>query len=116
MNWYRTREVGSRLGVRITLAVMRTLGYVPARLLVACIAFYYAVFAAPARRWLADFHRRALGHAGFRLAYRTIRSFAESIMDRAFVLMGRGALFRCRIASAALRLGSAEELLHWLGP
>lgn len=99
--WLRAREAGSRTGIRIVLALGRLAGYRAARALTAAVATWYALFAPGPRRALAEFHRRALGRASFGLAWRTIFSFAESILDRAFVAMGRSGIFRLEVEAPA---------------
>ena len=89
MSWYSAREKGSELGMRLTLLIMRVVGYRISRLVVAVIALYYTLFSPAARRCLAAFQRRAMGRSGFGLCYRTIRGFSEGMMDRAYMLMGR---------------------------
>jgi len=95
--WLRAREAGSRMGIRIVLALGRLAGYRAARALTMAVATWYALWAPGARKALAEFHRRALGRASFGLARRTFCSFAESILDRAFVAMGRSGLFRLTV-------------------
>lgn len=93
MAWYDMRESGSRLGIRLTLLLLRVAPYGAVRTLVAIIAFYYTLFARQARRAVADFQRAALGGTSFSSAYRTFFRFAESILDRACALSGRASLF-----------------------
>lgn len=95
--WLQVREVGSRTGIRIVLALGRLAGYRAARALTAAVATWYAMVAPGARRSLQEFHRRAVGRSSFGLAWRTIFSFAESILDRAFVAMGRASIFRLTV-------------------
>lgn len=94
MAWYDMREHGSRMGLRLTLSLLRVVPYPAVRALVAAIAFYYAVFARAARRAIADFQRAALGRTSFASQYRTVFRFAESILDRACALSGRASPFR----------------------
>ena len=63
--WLQAREVGSRAGIRLVLALGRIAGYTAARSLTAIVATWYALFAAGPRRSLAEFHRQALGRASF---------------------------------------------------
>lgn len=94
MAWYDMRESGSRLGIRLTLFLLRVAPYGAVRGLVAIIALYYALFARRARRAVTDFQQAALGRASFWSIYRTFFRFAESILDRACALSGKTALFR----------------------
>ncbi len=93
MSWTDARERGNVLGLRLTLWTMRVMGYRFTRAVVAVVAFYYTLFSPTARRHLASFHRRAAGRSSFAMAYATIRNFAEGILDRAYMLMGRADLF-----------------------
>ncbi len=97
MSWLDTRERGSILGIRTVLVLMRLLGYRATRVIVACIAFYFALAAREVRRHLGEFHRRAGGRASFWRAYRSIFAFAESMLDRAFAVMGQGRRFRLAV-------------------
>lgn len=92
MSWVDARERGNALGLRLTLWTMRVMGYRFTRRVVGIVAFYYTLFSPSARRHLASFHRRAAGRSGFWMAYGTIRNFAEGILDRAYMLMGRADL------------------------
>jgi predicted LPLAT superfamily acyltransferase len=48
------------------------------------IAFYYTLFAGPARRAVQDYRRRMGLPAGFWGAYRNILTFATCALDRVF--------------------------------
>ena len=96
-SWRLRREVGSRWGIRSMLWLLRRAGYRPARFVVAWIAFYYALGSPSTRRWISEFHRRAIGRTSFLLTYRSIFAFAESILDRAIAFLGQGRKFRLTI-------------------
>ena len=87
--WASTSERGSRFVLRAVVWVIRRLGGVPLRPLLAPIAIYYTVFAPSARRASQEFLTRvdrARGGAarkpGLIQAYRHFYSFAEGILDR----------------------------------
>jgi predicted LPLAT superfamily acyltransferase len=95
------------------LWLLRKVGYRPARVVVAGIALYYALGSASTRRWVSQFHRRALGRTSFLLTYCSIFAFAESILDRAFAFLGRGSSFRLTIhAPPGLLDGSQPQRGH----
>ncbi len=96
-SWRTRREVGTRVGIRIVLWMLRRVGYAPARALVACVAFHYWLFAPANRRWIRQFQERALGRSSRWRTFRTVFAFAESILDRSFALMGQGNRFRLTI-------------------
>jgi predicted LPLAT superfamily acyltransferase len=108
MDWQNTREVGSRLGIRFTLGLIRIVGYRATRAFVALLALYYTFRVPEARRCLAEFHRYALGRSSHWLTYRSFFAFAESILDRAFAVMGRGRSFNLKVQSPAGLLDGTE--------
>jgi len=95
--WYEMREQGSRLGIRLTFWVLRFLGYRAARLLVYPITWYFILASSDVRRWIRVFQMRAVGSASTLTCARTLRNFAFSILDRAFVFMGKSDRFRWTI-------------------
>jgi predicted LPLAT superfamily acyltransferase len=111
--WQDTREVGSRWGIRFTMGLMRLVGYRVTRAFVACLALYYAFTMPSARRHIGEFHRRALGRSSRWLAFRSVFAFAESILDRAFAVLGKGRRFQLTVhAPPGLLDGTAPPRGH----
>jgi len=96
MSWFSKPEVGSALGLRWAMFMMRFIGYRLSRWMTWFFAMYYAVGAIEQRRNLAAFHRRLLGQAGLWMSCKVIGNFAEGMTDRIFMLMGRAAVLRVR--------------------
>lgn len=94
MPWYEVKERGSLLGIRITLWMARTLGYTSTRAFVGILSLYFTIFSPHAVRNIREFLSRATGRDSWAGARLTIRNFAESMLDRAFVIMGRAGIFR----------------------
>lgn len=112
-SWRMAREVGSRFGIRFTLLLMRVVGYRLARAFVALIALYYAFAIPSARRHIGEFHRRTLGRSSRWLAFRSVFAFAESILDRAYAVLGQGRRFRLTVhAPPGLLDGTAPPRGH----
>jgi predicted LPLAT superfamily acyltransferase len=88
---------------------MRLFGHTSTRLLLAPITFYYALVAGDVRRNLREFHRRVGGDGSFWAVWRSLFNFAESIMDRFFVLAGRADLFRLTVHNRDLALRRQAE-------
>lgn len=92
--WLSQAERGSVFGIRFFYFFATALGRGPTRLLVAIIAFWYALFAKnvtiPSRQWL----ELVLGRpARFRDVYRHIRYFAQTAADRMFLVQGKTTAF-----------------------
>lgn len=96
MSWFRAPELGSALGLRLSVIMMRLLGYRLSRWMTWFIAMYYAVGAFDARRSVAAFHRRAVGRHGLWMSCKVIGNFAEGMTDRFFMLMGRAGVLSVR--------------------
>jgi predicted LPLAT superfamily acyltransferase len=91
--WLRRREKGTVLGVRMLLLVARVFGRRGAGVLLRVIAFYYTLFAGPARRAVQAFRRRVGAPAGFWGAYRNILAFATCALDRVYLVRGETSRF-----------------------
>jgi predicted LPLAT superfamily acyltransferase len=92
--WTRTSERGSlpliRLMVWFSMALGRTAGRVPLRI----IAAYFLVFGGKSRRAIRGFLRRCLGREpSVAEQYRTYFSFASTLHDRIYFLKDRFDLF-----------------------
>jgi predicted LPLAT superfamily acyltransferase len=87
--WLTEPEKGSLLGMRLLFGVVRLAGRPAARACLSLVAFYYALFAARARRASQDYLRRLGRPAGFLAACAHLRCFAHVTLDRLFLLQGR---------------------------
>ena len=92
--WLRRREKGTVIGARALVLVARLFGRRGAGVLLRVIAFYYTLFAGPARRAAQDYRRRMGLDAGFWGAYRNILAFAVVALDRVFLVRGETRRFR----------------------
>lgn len=104
-DWTARRESGTRLGMWLVVLVARTLGRAPARWLVRQIALMYALGSASLRAASRAYLRR-LGDpslpASLRSVVRHVRTFAEVVLDRIFLLRGEFERFEI------VRHGSSE--------
>ncbi len=91
--WLRRREKGTVVGARALVLVARVFGRGGAGVLLRVIAFYYTLFAGPARRAVQDYRRRLGLPAGFWGAYRNILTFATCALDRVFLVRGETSRF-----------------------
>ncbi|MBS0561257.1 MAG: hypothetical protein JSR21_14515 [Proteobacteria bacterium] len=96
--WSERPERGSAALVSVMAFLSLRLGWGAARLLVGPIAIYY-LFAAPeAREASRRFLARALGRAPtWAERFRHLRTFADVLLDRLFLLAGRDAGFRIEV-------------------
>jgi predicted LPLAT superfamily acyltransferase len=86
--WLRRREKGTVLGARALVLFARIFGRRGAGVVLRVVAFYYTLFAGPARRAVQQYLRRIGRPAGFWGAYRNIRTFAVCALDRVFLVRG----------------------------
>jgi predicted LPLAT superfamily acyltransferase len=88
--WLTTAERGTVLGIEIAFWLATLFGRMPARLLVRGIALWYAVFDRPARtasrQWLRVVHD---SEPSWRMVYRHILRFAQTALDRIFLVQGK---------------------------
>lgn len=99
--WLRTREVGSVRALRLMLRLCQWTGRRVSSAFLPFISFYYALFVPRVWGPVLEFHRRLRESSGqsakrvppFRTVYRQIRTFAQCILDRVFLLAGRTDLF-----------------------
>ena len=86
--WLTQRERGAILGMRFVLLVATAFGRGPARLIVRCVALFYALFDRAARRASRRWLERVYGRrASFGEVYGHILCFAHVTLDRVFLLM-----------------------------
>ena len=95
--WMERRERGSAAGIRFILVFTRIFGRRGARFFLRFLIFYYALFAGDARRASRAYFARLEGVApetiGFWRIYRHLLRFAETSLDRLFLVRGRSELF-----------------------
>lgn len=94
-SWRDAAEKGSVLGIRFVLWLATAFGRGPARLFVRVLAFYYALFAADARRGARAFLRRLEGEpVTFGRVYLQVLRFAQVTLDSLFLMRGQIRHFR----------------------
>lgn len=95
--WMERRERGSAAGIRFILIFSRVFGRGGARFFLRILVFYYALFAAEARRasrtYLARIGEVSPKSIGFWRVYSHLLRFAETSLDRLFLVRGRSDLF-----------------------
>lgn len=96
-SWQHTQERGSVAGIRLLVFLATRLGRKPLRPLLWLIATWYALLHAPARQasrqWLQRVWQR---EPKFHEIIRHFYVFAQTALDRAFLLAGRSDLFVIR--------------------
>ncbi len=102
MAWYDIRERGSEWGLWFTYFSAKYLGYTFTRTFCHFIIAYFFLFAGSARRNILKFQKVALNSSDYKKAYMTFFHFAESVVDRLFILMGKTSIFTCRTHNAEL--------------
>jgi predicted LPLAT superfamily acyltransferase len=95
--WMERRERGSAAGIRFILIFTRIFGRRGARLFLRVLIFYYALFAGDARRASRAYFARLEGvdpkKIGFWRIYSHLLRFAQTSLDRLFLVRGRSDLF-----------------------
>lgn len=84
------KSKGTRLGYRIFVRVLQTLGVLPAYFLLRFVAFYYFLFSPRSNAVMYGFFRRRIGYGPLRSIvgiYRNYFLFGQALIDRV-VLMG----------------------------
>ncbi len=85
--WQQQPERGSRIGVRAMIWVAESLGRPVARVLLYPICVYFLLNSGSARRSIARFRERVLGHpARWLELFRHYHAFASTILDRLYFL------------------------------
>ncbi len=92
-NWRQVDEAGTVAGIRALIIAATMFGRPFARVIVAIVAFYYALFSGRARRSVHEFRRRLGLRTGFGAAYRHILRFSQCALDALFFMRGRTELF-----------------------
>ncbi len=92
--WLRRQEKGTVFGARALVFVTRVFGRRGAGVILRIVAFYYTLFAGPARRAAQDYRRRMGLPSGFWGAYRNILTFAVVALDRVFLVRGETRRFK----------------------
>ena len=92
--WLEQRERGTLWAMRLVVLLATCLGRGPMRLVVRCIALYYALFDRRAREASTLWLGTVLGNApSFWQVYRHILHFTQVTLDRFFLLRGKIAPF-----------------------
>lgn len=117
--WQSVSERGTALGVWTLTTLATALGRGVARGALAVVALWYALLDGTVRRASADYLRRLQGRATFGDVYRHVRTFAEVVLDRIFILRGETDRFEIVThgeehlrALAARRQGALLVLAH----
>jgi predicted LPLAT superfamily acyltransferase len=87
--WREVPEKGTTFGIRFVIVLSRMLGRRLARAFVSFLAFYYCLFGAQVRQYSQDYLRRLGASATFWNAYRHIRTFAHTLLDRLYFVQDR---------------------------
>jgi predicted LPLAT superfamily acyltransferase len=87
--WRSRGERGSVLGVRFVVFLATVFGRAPARFFVRILAFYFTLFAGPARRGMRSYFERIGERPSFSRAYTQVLRFAHVTLDGLFLLSGK---------------------------
>ena len=88
-DWKKDGEVGSALGVRALLFLVRVAGRRVARVIVAAVIFYYVLLYRRVRSHCRDYLRRVGVKPTFLAVYRHVRTFGFCALDRFFFVQDR---------------------------
>ena len=92
--WLDMAEVGTLLGVRFVAGLGSLFGRSAARAFVAILALYFTLRRSDLRKWSRAYLRR-MGHAhDFAAIYAHIRAFADTAVDRLFLIQGQFQRYR----------------------
>lgn len=100
MTWYKLPERGSVFGLKVFFAFCRFLGYSGSRLFCHIIVFYFFIFNKHSRKHVKSFLIRATGRTRWRDEYLSFFHFAESILDRLFILSGLRHQLHCNVSGS----------------
>lgn len=93
--WLNTAERGTILGIRIVFFMATVFGRAPTRLLVRGIALWYALLDRPSRKASREWFLVINGTPpSWRMIYGHILRFAQTALDRIFLLRGKTSVFR----------------------
>lgn len=87
-SWQDTPERGSRKLIRFSLALVLIFGRTLMKPLVTLLAFYFTLTSKTARIGINALLRRVGHRPGFWAAYRSIRTYAQTLLDAVFLLRG----------------------------
>lgn len=91
--WRDVEESGSTVGLHALIVAATMFGRPAARVIVAFVAFYYALFSRRSRDNVKAFRRRLGLRDGFLASYRHILRFSQCTLDALFFMRGRTDLF-----------------------
>ena len=107
--WLSVAERGTVAGISILVWLATAFGRAPARLVLRFVAFYFALVHRSLRRVSSEYLTRVHGKATFGMVYEHVLRFAETALDRAFIVTGKLAHFRVtRTGSENMRKLAAE--------
>jgi len=86
--WLERPEAGTAFGLRMLILTMKLLGRGGTRVVLAVVAFYYALFARAANRASRAYLGRLYPRVTFWMVVRHIRTFAEASFDRMLFAAG----------------------------
>jgi predicted LPLAT superfamily acyltransferase len=87
--WLARPERGTELGIKLLILTMRVLGRGGVRVVLAVVAFYYALFARAANRASREYLARLFPKVTFWMVVQHIRTFGEAAFDRMLFAAGR---------------------------
>jgi predicted LPLAT superfamily acyltransferase len=91
--WLSVAERGSVAGIRFLVWLATGLGRAPARLIVRVVAGYYVLVHPAMRRFSRRYLERIHGHATLAMVYGHVLRFAETALDRVFIVSGKDHYF-----------------------
>jgi predicted LPLAT superfamily acyltransferase len=92
--WLSVAERGSVFGITFFVWLSTAFGRAPARFVLRFVVLYYVLFHASLRRVSADYWLRVCGGVSFARIYAHVLRFAETALDRAFIVSGKHRYFR----------------------
>lgn len=107
--WQTRDEVGSSLGIRILLTLLRVAGRRPAQAVLSVVVFYYVIFQPSVRRHSREYLARAGAPTGFGSVYKHVFTFARCALDRFFFVAGRTEGFELRRVGMDTLASLAEQ-------
>ncbi len=93
MSGWKGKSKGTPLGYKFFIKIIRIFGLGFSYLFVRFVAFYYYLFAKPAKRALRDFYSKVPGiekHRISKIIWKNFNYIGESIVDRMAFLSGKG--------------------------
>ena len=89
MKWYKAKERGGVLRMQFLFFLIKRVPPLVMSFFVGFLVFFYVLFVKNIRIWVGDFHLRAKEESSFGKTFNTVRNFAQGMLDRVYVVMGR---------------------------